>query len=61
MDGWKIRSDEWFVWYECSNCGSQPLRDDCGNEALTPFCPYCGKPMKNGQLTEAAAKVSILH
>ena len=61
MDGWKIKSDEWFVWYECSNCGSQPLRDDSGNELLSPFCPICGKPMKNAQFTEAASKAFILH
>ena len=33
-------------WYECSECGKQPLKGKYGKEVLSPFCPFCGAEMK---------------
>ncbi len=42
----------WY-WVEhitiCSNCGERPLYDipdDCADEVLSPYCPYCGATMR---------------
>lgn len=34
-------------WYECSECGKQPLKGKYGKEVLSPFCPFCGAKMED--------------
>ena len=34
--------------HRCSNCRSFALYSRLSREELTPYCPYCGKQMKNG-------------
>lgn len=31
--------------HRCSNCGYFALEHRIGCEVLTPYCPWCGKPM----------------
>ena len=38
--------NSWW-WYECSNCGKQPLKGKYGREVLSPFCPFCGSRMES--------------
>ena len=38
--------NSWW-WYECSNCGKQPLKGKYGREVLSPFCPFCGAKMES--------------
>lgn len=36
-------------WYECSECGCEPLRSKWnGREVFSDFCPNCGADMKEG-------------
>lgn len=37
--------NSWW-WYECSNCGMQPLKGRYGKEVLSQFCPACGVKME---------------
>lgn len=33
-------------WYECSECGQKPLRDEYWQEVLSDYCPNCGTRME---------------
>ena len=35
--------------YCCSNCDRDALSDTIEEQVLTPYCPWCGKKMKNGK------------
>ena len=34
-----------YYWYECSECGAKPPKDQWKNEWLSPYCPSCGAYM----------------
>lgn len=34
-----------YDWWECSECGGEHTGDE---DTLTPYCPYCGAEMKEG-------------
>ena len=36
-----------FYWYECSECGAKPPKDQWKNEWHSPYCPNCGARMEN--------------
>ena len=38
---------EWLTEdkYRCSNCNSETKVDECLNEPMYEFCPFCGCPM----------------
>ena len=38
---------EWLTEdkYRCSNCNSETRVDECLNEPMYDFCPFCGCPM----------------
>ena len=32
-----------YFWYECSECGGRPLRNEFNcEEVLSAYCPWCG-------------------
>ena len=35
-----------LYWYECSNCGDKPPRNEFGKEWFSPYCPNCGMKME---------------
>ena len=35
-----------YYWYECSECGAKPPKDQWKNEWHSPYCPNCGAKMK---------------
>ena len=37
-----------YYWYECSECGAKPPKDQWKNEWHSPYCPSCGAYMKGG-------------
>ena len=40
---------EWLTEdkYRCSNCNSETRVDECMNEPMYEFCPFCGAKMKS--------------
>ena len=40
---------EWLTEdkYRCSNCNSETRVDECMNEPMYEFCPFCGARMKS--------------
>ena len=43
---WKRCEDYEIYWYECSNCGGEPLRNPMSNaDFLSDYCPHCGAKM----------------
>ena len=35
-----------YYWYECSECGARPPKDQWKNEWHSPYCPNCGARME---------------
>ena len=46
---WNRHEDFEHCWYECSNCGGEPLRSIWGVTCFTEYCPYCGAKMDGGK------------
>lgn len=42
---WTRKENHMFYWYECSNCGNKPLRNEWEEEVFSSYCPYCGATM----------------
>jgi hypothetical protein len=36
-----------FYWYECSECGTRPPKNQWKYQWLSPYCPYCGCAMED--------------
>lgn len=43
---WEIHGNPIVEWY-CSNCKEAAILDEFGEDFLSPYCPFCGKKMKN--------------
>lgn len=46
---WIKKESETTYWYECSECGEEPLRDGYGQRAFSRYCPNCGAHMDKGE------------
>ena len=46
---WIKKENETTYWYECSECGEEPLRDEYGRRAFSRYCPNCGALMDKGE------------
>lgn len=42
---WKKCVEDGLYWFECSNCGKEPLYTRYKQEILSHYCPYCGALM----------------
>ncbi len=42
---WKKCVEDGLYWFECSNCGKEPLYTRYKQEILSNYCPYCGALM----------------
>ena len=42
---WKKYVEDGVYWFECSNCGKEPLYTRYNQEILSNYCPYCGALM----------------
>lgn len=42
---WKECVEDGLYWFECSNCGKEPLYTRYKQKILTDYCPYCGALM----------------
>ena len=42
---------EWLTEdkYRCSNCNSETRVDECMNEPMYEFCPFCGAKLEVGR------------
>jgi len=50
---WEIIVDSSIWFYRCSNCHEKPLKNRWDNgDALSEYCPHCGKKMKPPKITE---------
>ena len=45
---WVRKEDECTYWYECSECGEEPLRDGWTQRVFSRYCPNCGALMDKG-------------
>lgn len=46
---WIKVDNGYSYWYECSECGCEPLRSKWnGREVFSDFCPNCGADMREG-------------
>lgn len=44
---WIKNHDKRCWWYECSECGNEPLKNKWnGDDELSAFCPNCGADMR---------------
>lgn len=42
---WVKNHDNVCYWYECSECGEKPPKDQWKNQWLSSYCPNCGANM----------------
>ena len=46
---WRKQNNEYSYWYECSECGCEPLWSRFyGEFDFSAFCPNCGAKMEGG-------------
>lgn len=43
---WVKKHDNVCYWYECSECGEKPPKDQWKNQWLSSYCPNCGTLME---------------
>lgn len=43
---WVRKESETAYWFECSECGEEPLRDGYGRRKFSRHCPSCGALME---------------
>lgn len=43
---WVRKEDFQTYWYECSECGARPPRNQFGQETFSNYCPNCGCAMR---------------
>ena len=46
---WEKKHDNVCYWYECSECGEKPPKDQWKNQWLSSYCPNCGAYMMDGE------------
>ena len=43
---WIMKEDKYYWWCECSECGSQPMKNRFNNlQERSNYCPNCGARM----------------
>jgi hypothetical protein len=43
---WIKKENKTTYWWECSECGEEPLKDGYERRAFSRYCPNCGAKME---------------